>query len=43
VKPGDAWTYAAVVIGLALAAGAASLVPARRASSVDPAVALREE
>ncbi len=43
VKPGDGWTYAAVMIGLGLAAGAASLGPARRASSVDPAVALREE
>jgi predicted permease len=43
VKPGDAWTYAAVVAGLALAAGAASLGPARRAAGVDPAVALREE
>jgi predicted permease len=43
VKPGDVWTYAAVVAGLALAAGVASLGPARRAAGVDPAVALREE
>lgn len=43
VKPGDARTHAAVVIGLVLAASAASLGPARRASNIDPAVALREE
>ncbi len=39
----DAVTYAAVVIGLALAAAAASFLPARRAALVDPVVALRHE
>jgi putative ABC transport system permease protein len=39
----DPGTYAAVVIGLALAALAAILVPARRAARLDPVVALRHE
>jgi putative ABC transport system permease protein len=39
----DARTYAAVVIGLALAASAASFLPARRAAIVDPVVALRHQ
>jgi len=39
----DAVTYAAVLIGLALAAAAASFLPARRAALVDPVVALRHE
>ncbi len=39
----DAVTYAAVIIGLALAAAAASFLPARRAALVDPVVALRHE
>jgi predicted permease len=43
VHAGDAWTHAAVVIGLCLAAGAASLGPARRAATLDPAIALRGE
>jgi predicted permease len=39
----DPSTYIAVVIGLALAALAASFLPARRAAALDPAVSLRHE
>jgi putative ABC transport system permease protein len=39
----DPVTYAAVVIGLLLAASAASFLPARRAALLDPVVALRHE
>ena len=41
VRPNDGITYLAVSIGLLLVALAACLVPARRAASVDPMVALR--
>jgi predicted permease len=43
VKATDPATYAAVVAGLTIAASAASFLPARRASRLDPAVALRHE
>jgi putative ABC transport system permease protein len=43
VSPTDAATFAVVGIGLATVAFVASLVPARRASSVDPLVALRRD
>jgi putative ABC transport system permease protein len=43
VAPTDPGTYAAVVIVLALAASAASFLPARRAAMLDPVVALRHE
>jgi len=43
VEPSDPLTLAAVSIALALAALVASLIPARRAASVDPLAALRAE
>jgi ABC-type antimicrobial peptide transport system permease subunit len=43
VKPADVGTGAAAVVLLALVAAAAGLVPARRASSIDPMTALRCE
>jgi putative ABC transport system permease protein len=41
VTPGDPWTYGAVGAALLAVAGAASAVPALRASRVDPVTALR--
>jgi len=43
VQPVDPLTYAAVAIGLTLAAALASYLPALRAASVDPTDALRAE
>jgi len=43
VKALDAWTYAGVVILLVCAAFVAAWLPARRASSITPMEALREE
>ncbi|MGA7653256.1 MAG: ABC transporter permease [Terracidiphilus sp.] len=43
VHPLDGWTYAAVILALALVGAAASLLPARKAASIQPMQALREE
>jgi putative ABC transport system permease protein len=43
VRPLDPATFATVLVGAALVATLASLVPARRAASVDPIRALRSE
>jgi putative ABC transport system permease protein len=39
----DAWTYAAVVLALALIGLTATFLPARKAASIEPMEALREE
>ena len=43
VHPLDAWTYAAVVLALALIGLMATFLPARKAASIEPMEALREE
>jgi putative ABC transport system permease protein len=43
VSPLDAATWAAVTLALVLVAAIAVLVPARRAATVDPLVAIRTE
>jgi putative ABC transport system permease protein len=41
ISPGDPVTYAAVLVLFIVTAGAALVVPARRALAVDPITALR--
>jgi predicted permease len=43
VQPLDGWTYAAVVVLLLMVGILAALIPARRAASVEPIEALRDE
>jgi putative ABC transport system permease protein len=43
VKPGDWMTFASVSILLLMVAMGASMIPARRAMKVDPAIALRQQ
>jgi predicted permease len=43
VRPLDAWTYVAVMITLLLIGTTAGLLPARRAATIEPMQALREE
>jgi predicted permease len=43
IKPGDPWLAVGTVMVLALVSAAAGLIPARRASRIDPILALRYE
>lgn len=43
ITPADTWTIAAAAVALAVVAGLASLVPARRAAHISPMAALRQE
>jgi predicted permease len=43
LSPQDPWVYGATLVAIVLVTLGASLIPARRASSVDPMVALRYE
>jgi putative ABC transport system permease protein len=43
VQPVDAWTYVAVVLALSAIGSMASLLPARKAASIEPMEALRED
>jgi putative ABC transport system permease protein len=43
VKPADGWTYGAVAVVLAMVGMLAALLPARRAATIEPMQALREE
>ncbi len=43
VRPLDAWTYVAVVLALSIIGVTAGLLPARRAATIEPMQALRED
>jgi ABC-type antimicrobial peptide transport system permease subunit len=43
VEPSDPMTYAVVVISMLTVAALASAIPARRAATVDPAIAFRSD
>lgn len=43
VLPGDRWTFGCAIAGVIAVAVVAGLIPARRAASIDPVVALRAE
>ena len=43
VQPADVWTYAAVAVALAVIGLTSALLPARRAASIQPMQALRED
>jgi ABC-type lipoprotein release transport system permease subunit len=43
VKPGNVWIFAGAVVGALIVCLAASVIPARRAASIDPIAALRLE
>jgi len=43
VEPRDPWTFLVVILGFALTGGVAAWIPARRATSIDPAAALRSD
>ena len=39
----DAWTYAAVIVALPMVGSIAAVLPARKAASIQPMQALRED
>ena len=43
VQPSDPWTYVAVPLALLIIGSVASLIPARKAASIEPMEALRED